>query len=280
MNYKVYEGTTLKTTVSSKTATITGLTPLTSYTFGVTPNNGLRDGEQKTITVKTRGVQFVIPKTLTVGSTITIRYEEYPLGIVPIGNEPSGMFGGGNKQNLSAKVISTVNGSSVVEVAGNVIDVGGRNLLTGTSNAQDYTVSGSGWALGSRSSNGNNVSIPCTPGASYTYSALIKSTTYDCYPEIQFFDISKNLITDSANVPGKDTGMRKITAVAPENVTFVGARMVLYAPPDSQTLVFNSEKLEQGNTTTPYASFVDGDTFTAQPDGTCALLSEYKALYY
>ena len=122
MNYKVYEGKTLKTTVSSKTATITGLRPNTSYIFGVIPNNGLRDGDQKTITVKTRGVQFVIPKTLTVGSTITLRYEEYPLGIVPIGTEPSGMFGGGNKQNLSSKVISTANGSSVVEVDGNVID--------------------------------------------------------------------------------------------------------------------------------------------------------------
>lgn len=32
--------------------------------------------------------------------------------------------------------------------------------------------------------------------------------------------------------------------------------------------------------TTADTSFVDGDTFTAQPDGTCALFSEYKALYY
>ena len=108
--------------------------------------------------VTTRGIRFNIPKTLTVGSTITLRYEEYPLGIIPIGNEPSGYFGGGNKQNLSATVISSANGSSVVEVDGNVIEVGDR--------------------------------------------------------------------------------------------------------------------------VTPYASFVDGDTFTAQPDGTCALFSEYKALYY
>ncbi|MGK4058639.1 hypothetical protein AB0Y04_02750 [Loigolactobacillus coryniformis] len=76
-----------------------------------------------TTSVTTRGIRFNIPKTLTVGSTITLRYEDYPLGIVPIGNEPSGMFGGGNNQNLSAKVISTANGSSVVEVAGNVIEV-------------------------------------------------------------------------------------------------------------------------------------------------------------
>ena len=151
MNYKVYEGATLKTTVSSKTVTITGLKPYTSYIFGVIPNNGLRDGVRKEITVKTPGFRFNIPKTLMVGSTITLRYEEYALGLVPIGNEPSGMFGGGNKQNLSAKVISTSNGRSVVEV---------------------------------------------------------------------------------------------------------------------------------GSVSTPYASFVDGDAFTSQPDGTCALFSEYKALYY
>ena len=116
MNYKVYEGTTLKTTVSSKTATITGLRPLTSYTFGVTPNNGLRDGVQKTITVKTRGIRFNIPKTLTVGSTVTLRYEEYPLGIIPIGTEPSGMFGGGRKTAVEAKVVSSSGGSSTIEL--------------------------------------------------------------------------------------------------------------------------------------------------------------------
>lgn len=129
------------------------------YTWDpIRDGDATRDATKKTISVTTRGIRFNIPKTLTVGSTITLRYEEYPLGIVPIGNEPSGMFGGGNKQNLSAKVISTANGSSVVEVAGNVIEVGDR--------------------------------------------------------------------------------------------------------------------------VTPYASFVDGDTFTAQPDGTFALFSEYKALYY
>lgn len=116
MNYKVYKDKTLKTTVSSKTATITGLTPNTSYIFGVIPNNGLRDGERKEITVKTRGIRFNIPKTLTVGSTITLRYEEYPLGIVPIGNEPSGMFGGGNKKTLSAKVVSATSANSIIEL--------------------------------------------------------------------------------------------------------------------------------------------------------------------
>lgn len=113
MKYKVYQGTTLKTTVTAKSATITGLTPLTSYTFGVVPNNGIRDGAKASMTVKTRGVRFVIPKELTVGATITLRYQEYSLGLVPIGNEPAGMFGGGNNANLSAKVLTTGTTSTV-----------------------------------------------------------------------------------------------------------------------------------------------------------------------
>lgn len=116
MNYKVYEGTTLKTTVSTKSVTITGLIPLTSYTFGVTPNNGLRDGEQKTITVKTRGVQLVIPKQLTVGTTINLRYQEYSLGLIPIGTEPTGLFGGGNKKTLIANVVSATAANSIIEL--------------------------------------------------------------------------------------------------------------------------------------------------------------------
>lgn len=116
MNYKIYQGTTFKTTVTTKSATLTDLMPLTSYTFGVTPNNGLRDGEQKTITVKTRGVQLIIPKQLTVGTTINLRYQEYSLGLVPIGNEPKGLFGGGNKKTLSAKVVSATAANSIIEL--------------------------------------------------------------------------------------------------------------------------------------------------------------------
>lgn len=113
MNYKVYQGTALKTTVTTKTATITGLAPLTSYTFGVTPNNGLRDGTQKTISVKTRGVRLTIPTTLTAGAIISLRYQEYFLGSVPIGTEPAGMFGGGNQRTIPATVVTSGTTSTV-----------------------------------------------------------------------------------------------------------------------------------------------------------------------
>jgi hypothetical protein len=156
--------------------------------------------------------------------------------------------------------MTTINGRACV-VDGNPVDkvfsngrqVYGRNLLTGTSNVQDYTVSGSEWALGSQSSNGTNASIPCIPGVSYTYSAIVKSATYDCYLEIAFYDSGKNNVSHSANFKGKDTGVRQFTQTAPENATFVVARIVLNNPPDSQTMVFNSEKLEEGTTATPWS---------------------------
>ncbi|MEN2351725.1 phage tail domain-containing protein [Lacticaseibacillus paracasei] len=125
------------------------------------------------------------------------------------------------------------------------------NLLTGTSNVQDYTMSGSGWTMGSQSKNSRN--FPCTPGASYTYSAIVKSTTFSCYAEIIFFDSSKKRIASPESSLGTDIGIRKVTLVAPENAAFLDAHMTLQNPPDSQTVVFNSEKLEQEPTVSPWS---------------------------
>ncbi|MFR4177238.1 MAG: distal tail protein Dit [Lacticaseibacillus paracasei] len=127
------------------------------------------------------------------------------------------------------------------------------NLLTGTSNIQDYTLSGNYWESGSQSKNGGNISIPGTPGASYTYSAIVKTATFNCYPEIEFYDSSKNWISNSVNVPGTGIGVRKTTAVAPANTAFLVVSVVLQNPPDSQTVVFNSEKLELGTTASPWS---------------------------
>lgn len=301
MNYKVYEGTTLKTTVSSRTATITGLTPNTSYIFGVTPNNGLRDGEQKTINVKTRGVRFNIPKTLTVGSTITLRYEEYPLGVVPIGTEPSGMFGGGNKQNLSAKVISTANSSSVVEVAGNVIDVGGRNLLTGTVsgnvakgafNGYDAVKTNTAWNeryINLKQSLGRT---NAKAGDWYTISVYVKADkqidtgTLSAYRALGNVDANTNDGSlDHISMHGKPITTQWQQYSWSFQINDISLQRqntrVEYSKDTGDNWVYWSGwRLEEGSVATPYASFVDGDTFTAQPDGTCALISEYKALYY
>lgn len=290
MNYKVYQGTELKQTVTSKTAVMNGLQPNQTYEFGVQPDNGqpsgdaTRDGTKETISVTTRGIRFNIPKTLTVGSTITLRYEEYPLGIVRIGQEPSGMFGGGNKQNLSAKVISTANGSSVVEVAGNVIEVGGINYL------RDSDKSISGWVqdLGTIP----NEVLNSLAGKTITISVDTE------WSDFQYSNNKQNRLGFELAASGSDgnsywlgdwkgpetpSGKERVstTFMLPANVTFNINNNGLngYVSINGTGRVSHA-KIEQASIATPYASFVDGDTFTAQPDGTFALFSEYKALYY
>lgn len=116
MQYRVRNGTALIATTSSKSYTVTGLSPNTAYTLSVTAYNGLRESESKSISVLTRGIRIRVPTTLTVGSTANVTYLEYPLGIVPIGTEPSGFFGGGNRQTLPVKVVSVSNGISTLEI--------------------------------------------------------------------------------------------------------------------------------------------------------------------
>ncbi|UTB71941.1 hypothetical protein A4W72_03230 [Latilactobacillus curvatus] len=194
MNYKVYQGSELKQTVTSKTAVMNGLQPNRTYEFGVQPNDGNRDGTKAATSVTTRGIRFNIPKTLTVGSTITLRYEEYPLGIVPIGNEPSSMFGGGSKQNLSAKVISTANGSSVVEVAGNVIEVGNKNLWDRSKAVSGYLNGSAGGVNAPDAENLVSDFISVYENQTYIYSTEVvptisgKPQTWDAY---LFFDSNK-----------------------------------------------------------------------------------------
>lgn len=116
MQYRVRNGTALIATTSSKSYTATGLTPNTAYTFSVSAYNGLRESSAKSISVLTRGIRIRVPTTLTVGSNANATYLEYPLGIVPIGTEPSGFFGGGNRKTLPVKVVSVSNGISTLEI--------------------------------------------------------------------------------------------------------------------------------------------------------------------
>lgn len=116
MQYRVYKGGGLLTTVAGKSIDVTGLVPSTRYDFAVAAFNGIREGPRLTVAVTTANTRFTIPKALTVGATINLRYQEYSLGLVPIGKEPAGMFGGGNKRQLTAKVISSSGGRSVVQL--------------------------------------------------------------------------------------------------------------------------------------------------------------------
>lgn len=102
---------------------VTGLAPNTSYNLSVAPFNGLREGPKETVTVHTRGLHVTVPTQLSTGATYNLTYEEYALGLVPLGTEPAGMFGGSNRQTVPAKVISSLDGSSVLEITNSFNDV-------------------------------------------------------------------------------------------------------------------------------------------------------------
>lgn len=142
MSYRIYNGTQLIITTSSKSYTVTGLKPNTSYQLAVTNYNGSRESSKTTITVKTRGIRLVIPVSLTVNSTVTLHYQEYSFGLVPIGTEPAGMFGGGNKRNIQAKVISVASGKSTIELlepleSSSTVSLGGVNLMRNSGNPKN-----------------------------------------------------------------------------------------------------------------------------------------------
>ncbi|MBB1063649.1 fibronectin type III domain-containing protein [Limosilactobacillus fastidiosus] len=116
MQYRIRNGDSLIATVSARNYQVSGLTPNTSYRLSVASFNGFRESPRASLTVKTRGIQVKVPVSLTTGATVSLVYLEYALGLVPIGTEPKGMFGGGNRQILPAKVISSANGTSTLEI--------------------------------------------------------------------------------------------------------------------------------------------------------------------
>lgn len=116
MQYRIRNGDQLIGTVNDKQYQVTGLTPNAAYNLSVASFNGFRESPRASLTVKTRGVQVKVPVSLAIGTTVSLVYLEYAFGSLPIGTEPKGMFGGGNRQILPAKVVSSANGISTIEI--------------------------------------------------------------------------------------------------------------------------------------------------------------------
>lgn len=116
MRYRIRNGDQLIGTVNNKQYQVTGLTPNTAYNLSVASFNGFSESPRANLTVKTRGIQVKVPVSLTAGTTVSLAYLEYALGLVPIGTEPKGMFGGGNQQTIPAEVVSSANGMSTIEI--------------------------------------------------------------------------------------------------------------------------------------------------------------------
>lgn len=118
MQYRIYKDQQKISETSNKQFVIQNLKPKTTYTFSVSAYNGLREGTRANLTLTTRGLIMTVDKALPVNLEVTLEYVEYPLGLVPLGTEPEGMFGGGNKQTLKGTVIAT-GSTSQIELTAN-----------------------------------------------------------------------------------------------------------------------------------------------------------------
>ncbi|MFT8459955.1 MAG: phage tail spike protein [Liquorilactobacillus ghanensis] len=139
----------------------------------------------------------------------------------------------------------------------------GTNILTGTSNTNNHSMSGTGWVLASSATNANNV--PLEPNTTYTYSANIVSFTYTWYFEIIEYDANNKIIgyLGSQNIT-PTVGLNSVTIKTSSNAVLWKAHLTLKNPTTTQNVVWNSEKLEKGSHATDWSpNPADNATTTA-----------------
>ena len=129
----------------------------------------------------------------------------------------------------------------------------GTNLLIGTSSTNNTTISGTDWYT--LSSATNRYKVPLKTNTTYTYSVNMVSATYTWYLEVQEFDSSGNWLNNIGRNPGDtSTGKQSITFTTSSNASMWQVHVVLANPSTTQTLVWNSEKLELGSHATDWSA--------------------------
>lgn len=297
MSYRIYNGTQLLGDVNNKSTGINGLLPATNYQFGVSNYDGNRESSKTTINVKTRGIRLIIPTSLTVNSIITLNYQEYSLGLVPIGTEPAGMFGGGNKRDIQAKVISVDNGKSTVELlepleSNLTVSLGGTNLLRKTSN--DWkTWTGTGWANNAVDNGPINLDA-----GTYTFRVEIDNTgnTKRRVHAEAYVNSEKKFLSQIAtsytqvfvNAGSKGYATVNFTIDRPLTDVIIYPHTAGDSPiPSTVTIKWRREKLEKGNVATDYTQapedtqyIVDNAQMNKLQDGSFAAFNGYRAIYF
>lgn len=285
MTYRVYNGVQLLGDVNDKSTVINGLLPATSYQLGVTNYNGNRESSKATINVKTRGIRLIIPTSLTVNSIITLNYQEYSLGLVPIGTEPAGMFGGGNKRNIQAKVISVDNGKSTVELlepleSSSTVSIGGINLAKNTSNKL-VNVTVSQWLFVGHESSSYFNNLSSYQGKHITVRVWIERPTADAWVQIY---TNKGFIGGN-HIKAGQSGYSTVSGVIPTG--FTDWNIPIGGGAQTMSFGWKEFKIELGNIATPWSPapedtqyIVDNTQMDRLQDGSFAAFNGYRAIYF
>ena len=286
MTYRIYNGTQLLGDVNNKSTGINGLLPATSYQLGVTKYNGNRESSKAIINVKTRGIRLIIPTSLTVNSTITLNYQEYSLGLVPIGTEPAGMFGGGNKRNIQAKVISVDEGKSTVELlepleSSSTVSIGGINLAKHTSNKLANVTASSWLFVGSASSKTFN-NLPDYQGKYMTVRVWIENPSEDS--RVQIWTDRQTIFGNT--IKAGQSGYSTASGIIPTG--FIDWNLPVGNNINNKTTFGLKEfKIELGEVATPWSPapedtqyIVDNTQMNRLQDGSFAAFNGYRAIYF
>lgn len=286
MSYRIYNGTQLLGDVNNKSTGINGLLPATSYQFGVSNHDGNRESPKTTINVKTRGIRLIIPTSLTVNSTITLNYQEYSLGLVPIGTEPAGMFGGENKRNIQAKVISVDNGKSTVELlepleSSSTVSIGGINLAKNTSDKLVNVTVSPWFFVGSTGSKFFN-NLSDYQGKHMTVRVWIENPSKDSHVQIW---TDKQTIFGNTIKAGQ-SGYSTASGIIPTG--FVDWNLPIgNGSKDNTTFGWKEFKIELGNRPTSWSPapvdtqyIVDNTQMNRLQDGSFAAFNGYRAIYF
>lgn len=288
MTYRIYNGTQLLGDVNNKSTGINGLLPATSYQFGVSNHDGNRESPKTTINVKTRGIRLIIPASLTVNSTITLNYQEYSLGLVPIGTEPAGMFGSGNKRNIQAKVISVDNGKSTVELlesleSSSTVSVGGTNLAKHTSNTLTNRMQVSDWIFVASSGNVTNFNLSNYKGQTLTMRTWIDKPTVDAYLQV-WTNASNNGYAVGDTIKTGQSGYSSLTFKV---LTSFTKWNIAIGNGKAAELAYKEFKVEKGNVATDWSPapedtqyIVDNTQMNELQDGSFAVFNGYRAIYF
>ena len=280
MSYRIYNETQFLGEVDNKSTGINGLLPATSYQFGVSNYNGVRESPKTTISVKTRGIRLIIPTSLTVNSVITLNYQEN------VDDE--------NKRDVQAKVISAADGKSTVELlepleSSSTVSVGGTNLLTKTSN--DWkTWTGTYWS----NDTVDNGPIDLEPG-SYVFRAEIDNTGNNL-PIRAEAEIGKdswlNEFSSSYKekwVEANSKGYVGITFTIDKRVENISFRSHVGTSTwdTTTTIKYRKEKLEKGTIATPWSSapvdtqyIIDNTQMNELQDGSFTASNGHRAIYF
>lgn len=272
MSYRIYNETQFLGEVDNKSTRINGLLPATSYQFGVSNYNGVRESPKTTINVKTRGIRLIIPTSLTVNSTITLNYQEN------VDDE--------NKRDIQAKVISVDDGKSTVELlepleSSSTVSIGGVNLAKHTSDKlANVTVSPWLFVGGPQSDVFNN--LPDYQGEHMTVRVWIENPSRDV--RVQIWTDKQTIFGNM--IKAGQSGYSTASGIVPTEIVDWNLP-IGDGSEDKVTFGWKEFKIELGDVATLWSPapvdtqyIIDNTQMDKLQDGSFAVFNGHRAIYF